>query len=672
MFTEAWEILEPGSWVLEVIRRGYKIEFTSTPPVQGNFKETPIPKDPDQRRALELELSELMLKNAINVVPDGQRVALVHSTFFLTRKKGNLWRPILNLKSINKRFIRPKGFRMETLASIIPLLEKGMWATTIDLKDAYLHIAIHPEHRRYLAFRYQEVDYQFRVLPFGLSTAPRVFTRVTRTIVAFLRRQGISIFSYIDDWLVVSGSEERARRDTAITVSLLEDLGWLINREKSNLTPQQSQTYLGARLNMQIGRAFPTELRVERMIQLSSKLMFAHEATARTWLQLLGNMASLVEILDLCRLRMRPLQVHLLSHYNPRTDPMTKVIPVPEEMVPFLAWWATRGNVDSGRLFKDDRPETTLTTDASLLGWGATWKNLVVQGSWSAEDAEVHINVLETEAVTKAINHWSKQLQGHRVTVMSDNSTTVAYINHQGGTRSRPLLERIWELLIRCEVLGISLRASHLAGKDNTVADALSRGTFRRTEWCLLQSSANHVFEMYDRPQVDLFATAENARLPTFCSRQFNQRAWRVDAFSFPWMGIYLYAFPPWGLIERVLLRVRGTNTEMILVAPCWPNLPWFPLLLNLLVDLPFQFPTDNRRLLSQRSGSVWHRDLNSLHLSAWRISGSAYRQREFHQRLLTLQSMPGGVPRLEFTTPDWRPSSSGQLLTMLIPWKLR
>ncbi|KAJ8039589.1 hypothetical protein HOLleu_17357 [Holothuria leucospilota] len=76
---------------------------------------------------------------------------------------------------------------METLAVILPSLQPRSWATSIELKDAYLHIPIHQSHHRYLAFRYKGIDYCFRALPFGLSTAPRVFTRVTRVILAFLQ-----------------------------------------------------------------------------------------------------------------------------------------------------------------------------------------------------------------------------------------------------------------------------------------------------------------------------------------------------------------------------------------------------------------------------------------------------------------------------------------------------
>jgi hypothetical protein len=92
---------------------------------------------------------------------------------------------------------------METLSTVLQSLTVGWWAASIDLKDAYLHVPIHKDHRRFLQFVYKETVYQFRCLPFGLSTAPRVFTRITKVIAAFLRQKQVHLFMYLDDWLIV-------------------------------------------------------------------------------------------------------------------------------------------------------------------------------------------------------------------------------------------------------------------------------------------------------------------------------------------------------------------------------------------------------------------------------------------------------------------------------------
>ena len=581
MFANKWKSLNPDSWVLNIVRAGYRIEFSSTPPARGLLRVTPIPPDLSQRQALEGEIHGLLEKRAIYVADPSQSHNLIRSTFFLTPKKPNLWRPILNLKPINKMYITTKKFRMETLSSIIPSLSQGMWATTIDLKDAYLHIPIHPDFHRFLAFRYRNVDYCFRALPFGLATAPRVFTRVSRAVVAHLRRNGILLFAYLDDWLILGNSESQAQINTDHVLRCLQELGWVVNWEKSSPTPKQSITYLGALLDLHSGMVFPTKERVATLVSAVNDLMTTKSPVARSWLRLLGLMASMVDILPMCRLRMRPVQFYVLRRFKPAFHPLSWKIPVEQEIVPFLLWWTVSDHLLQGRPFTQSRPLTSITTDASSFGWGAVWNAESAAGQWSNSERQLHMNVLELKAVFNAVKLWGDSLCGHEVTVISDNSTTVAYINHQGGTRSLNLCTLTWDLLTFCQDRDIVLRANHLAGKLNVLADALSRGKLDPNEWELAQPWADHIFNLFDRPFVDLFASADNHKLPTFCTRFHHPMAWGLDALSLDWDGLSTYAFPPLRLILKTLIKFRLSRGDMLLVAPFWPRQPWFPLLLG-------------------------------------------------------------------------------------------
>ena len=91
---------------------------------------------------------------------------------------------------------------METLFSIIAALQPLEWITKIDLKDAYNHILVHQNTRKYFRFIIAEKIYQFRVLLFGLSMAPREFTKTLAALVQLLRTRGIRVHAYLDDWLI--------------------------------------------------------------------------------------------------------------------------------------------------------------------------------------------------------------------------------------------------------------------------------------------------------------------------------------------------------------------------------------------------------------------------------------------------------------------------------------
>ena len=114
------------------------------------------------------------------------------STLFLVPKKDGGQRPVINLKSLNS-FVNAPHFKMEGIHTLKSLLKKGDWLLKIDLKDAYFSIPISIEHRKYLCFQLENKTYQFNCLPFGLASAPWVFTKTLKPIAALGRELGIRL-----------------------------------------------------------------------------------------------------------------------------------------------------------------------------------------------------------------------------------------------------------------------------------------------------------------------------------------------------------------------------------------------------------------------------------------------------------------------------------------------
>ncbi len=96
-----------------------------------------------------------------------------YSRYFLVPKKYGGLRPILDLRLLNHALMK-RSFRMITLKQILSQIHLGNWFMSLDLKDAYFHIQIALHHRRFLRFAFKGVAYQYQVLPFGLSLAPRI------------------------------------------------------------------------------------------------------------------------------------------------------------------------------------------------------------------------------------------------------------------------------------------------------------------------------------------------------------------------------------------------------------------------------------------------------------------------------------------------------------------
>ncbi len=252
--------------------------------------------------------------------------------------------------------------------------------------------------------------------------------------------------------------------------------------------------------------------------------------------------------------------------------------------------------------------------------------------------------MLELLAVFRGLTSAESSVQGQVVLVSSDNTTVVAFINRQGGTHSIRLCLLTRELLLWCHARHISLRARHIAGRKNVLADYLSRQSAPvLTEWSLHPSVCSAVLSRWGDPFVDLFATSLNHRLALFVSPVPDLRAWAVDAMSLSWALLDGYAFPPFVMLPRVLRKIRQDRARITLVAPCWPTRSWFVTLLELLTELPIVLPA-RQDLLSQHAGQTKHRNVRMLNLHAWRLSGRPLDVKAF-QTALPKSSLGVSVP---------------------------
>ena len=167
-----------------------------------------------------------------------------YSRLFVVWKTSGSWRPVIDLSLLN-RFVDVSQFCMESIQSVLLSVRQGDWMASIDLREAYLQVPVHPESRRFLRFVAHGRSYQFRALCFGVSTAPQVFTRVMAPVSAILHSLGIRMRRYLDDWLSQASSQEELLRDLGVVLSLCRELGIVINPEKSNFSPSQVVQYRG-------------------------------------------------------------------------------------------------------------------------------------------------------------------------------------------------------------------------------------------------------------------------------------------------------------------------------------------------------------------------------------------------------------------------------------------
>ena len=169
------------------------------------------------------------------------------------------------------------------------------------------------------------------------------------------------------------------------------------------------------------------------------------------------------------------------------------------------------------------------------------------------------------------------------------------------------------------------------------------------------------IWKVLGTPQVDLFATALNHRLPRYMSPCPDPQALEVDAMYQRWDNLEAYAFPPLPLLRQVLLKLRLSNCKMILVAPCWPRQPWFTDLLDHLVGHPIALP-DREDLLFQPGLNVLHPNPRRLRLHAWLLYGGDLLSKGCQEQPVTWQSAPLGNHLVNNMNPNGTSFRSGAL----------
>ncbi|XP_033987890.1 uncharacterized protein LOC117483621 [Trematomus bernacchii] len=582
------------------------------------------PRAPQPYRRPPRELSVLLAKGAIEPVDPLLQSGGFYSAYFLVSKKVGGFRPVLDLRGIN-RFLRVLPFHMLTTADTLRVVTQGEWFTTVDLRDAYFHVPIASHHRKFLRFAFQDQHYQFRVLPFGLSLSPRVFTRVVVAALAPLQAQGMKVLPYLDDWLVCAPSRSQVAQDTARLLCHVARLGLTVNTGKSCLVPSQQVTYLGLVLDSVAMRACLTPRRVDDISHLLPIFRLGKNVPYIQFLRLLGRLTAASAVVPLGLLSLRPMQIWLNSLHLDAKWHRHRRVRVSRQCLHSLSRWRNRAYLLMGApMGAIPSRRETVTVDACLSGWGAVWQGRTVQGLWSAQEGAYHINVLELRAVLLALRHFLPQLTDRHVLVRSDNMSAVSQINHQGGTRSAQLLRVSQSLLSWASPRLASLRAVFLPGDQNQVADFLSRHKPPPGEWRLHPEVVETIWSLFGRAEVDLFASEESRHCPLWFSWAEVTSPMGQDALAHDWPDSLLYAFPPQPLLLQTLQRVLTQGHRLLLVAPRWPGRVWFPLLRSLCCGPPWRLP-DRKDLLSQLRGQIWHPDPHRLQLWAWPLRGPTH-----------------------------------------------
>ena len=410
-----------------------------------------------------------------------------------------------------------------------------------------------------------------------MSLSPLIFSKLMDVIVAFLRQRAISVFSYLDDWLIknlirnrlidkflhsnysksrFSAKSQKIRSPSFSEIHLyrygISDATKFSQGSNGSCTEPNSDNQENNVIQTCIGTNFPFSF---GQTQCCSRPCSPRQ-TALT---------SSPDVPTVC------LETSYSSSRSSNLDKRYDSIS--------LQWWINPIRFETGTSIHPPDPKFFLYTDASHFGWGAHLEptTLSFHGRWTEDQSQLHINMLEMMAIRLALKQAKTFIHHSCIMISTDNTTVVSYINKQGGTHSPNLCVEVWKILSWCLEHDIVIRVRHIPGKFNILANRLSRlDKPIKTEWTLDQTVANSVFQMLNFPNVDLFVTRFNHRLPLCVSPVQVYKALAIDALSMDWNHLHVYAFPPFILIPAVLEKIRQHQCRIVLIAPFWPQQQWF------------------------------------------------------------------------------------------------
>ena len=230
------------------------------------------------------------------------------------------------------------------------------------------------------------------------------------------------------------------------------------------LKPSQKLTFLGFVFNSKTMTLTLTDAKKEKIIKLGEGIINRQYITIRELAQFIGNVVATFEAVLTGPLHFRDMETLKIAKLKKNKGKFDAKVTINEESKTEIKWWI--GNIkDCMRNLISREDDITIYTDASNTGWSGTNGVSSMNGRWSIEEQNCHVNELELLAIKFYLQSFCKDLCSKVICIMSDNTTTISYVNHMGGTisaRCYDIARQIWKWVFR---KGIWISANYITGQ---------------------------------------------------------------------------------------------------------------------------------------------------------------------------------------------------------------
>ena len=400
------------------------------------------------------------------------------------KSKPGKWRLIIDLSSpeghsvndgIEKALCSISYVKIDQVEKAVLSLPPGALMAKIDVKHAYRNVPVHPDDRHLLAMQWDGEILVDKVLPFGLRSAPFIFTVIADALQWIIEQNGAQpIFHYLDDYITVGPPDSpQCRNNLTIIKTTCKNLGVPLEESKSE-GPTPCITFLGLELDSIARIIRLPDDKLARLCQSLQEWGNIKATRKRNLLSLISHLQHAAKVVRQGRSFLRRL-IDLASMVNHLDGFIRLNIPARSDIM----WWRTFAKHWNGTsMLYEDRlhhPHIHVFSDASGL-WGCaafsgkTW----FQYKWPSEKSGWHIAAKEMTPIVIAALLWGKDWQGLSVRFHSDNMAVVALLN-SGAVKDNSLMHLMRCLTFVAAKCNFIFSSVHIRGTDNVRADALSR-----------------------------------------------------------------------------------------------------------------------------------------------------------------------------------------------------
>jgi len=370
---------------------------------------------------------------------------------------------------------------LDHVVHLVQLQGRGCFLAKTDIQEAYRLVPIHPDSYYLLGFQYGGQFYYDKVLPMGLSPSCAIFEKFSTALQwALSSRTGVDSVSHIiDDFIFVHSSKQLCLHMLNSFTSLCSELGVPIKHSKTVPPSQLIEAHgiLIDTVKMQLG--LPQD-KLQKCISMLHDASSRRKVTLRQLQSLIGNLNFACKAIRPGRAFLR----RLIGRTIGVTQPYHKVYLTNQARADIHCWLQFLSHYNGTTLFLDNHwthsEAINLYSDAaSTKGYSVVLGDRWVAGSFPPSWDELHITLKELYPITIALLLWGPELANKKVRFHTDNEACVHIINSQSSRD--PQIMALVRLFVQASMAyNILFRATHVPGKQNVIADLLSRFQFQK------------------------------------------------------------------------------------------------------------------------------------------------------------------------------------------------